>query len=145
MVRPHRPLRRRGAQGRSASAAYQRAATDVRIDGAASRLDSGRRVRRGLELWPGPKERSRPHCRVERFGLTPERFRAKWEPVRVKKTRQNEKLVWWFRSPHHLCRGFVMRTSEPKPHQTNRFASVLSIPKFEKWLPKILRTSESGH
>jgi len=25
-------------------------------------------------------------------------------------------LVWRFRSPHHCCREFVMRTSEPKPH-----------------------------
>jgi len=25
-------------------------------------------------------------------------------------------LVWRFRSPHHPCRAFVMRTSEPKPH-----------------------------
>src|SRR5262249_8698343 len=24
-------------------------------------------------------------------------------------------LVWRFRSPHHLCCDFVMRTSEPKP------------------------------
>src|SRR5579872_3395115 len=38
-----------------------------------------------------------------------------------------------------------MRTSEPKPHQINRFASVLSIPKFEMWLRKMMRTSESGH
>jgi len=53
-------------------------------------------------------------------------------------------LVWPFRSPHHLCRGFVMRTSEPKPHQINRFSSVLSIPKFETWLRKMMRTSESG-
>src|SRR5579863_2254588 len=34
------------------------------------------------------------------------------------------------------ARGFVMRTSEPKPHQINKLASVLSIPKFEPWLRK---------
>ncbi len=28
----------------------------------------------------------------------------------------SQKLVWRFRSPHHSCREFVMRTSEPKPH-----------------------------
>src|SRR5215472_6350526 len=28
-----------------------------------------------------------------------------------------EWLVWRFRSPRHLCCDFVMRTSEPKPHQ----------------------------
>jgi hypothetical protein len=41
--------------------------------------------------------------------------------------------------------GFVMRASEPKPHWNHGFASVLSIPKFETWLRKMLRTSESGH
>jgi hypothetical protein len=53
--------------------------------------------------------------------------------------------VWRFRSPHHFCRGFVMRTSEPKPHQINRLTSVLSIPKFETGLRKMRRTSESGY
>jgi hypothetical protein len=38
-----------------------------------------------------------------------------------------------------------MRNSEPKPHWINKLASVLSIPKFETWLRKMLRTSESGH
>ncbi len=45
----------------------------------------------------------------------------------------NSRLVWPFRGPLRLCGGFVMRTSERKPHQINRFASVLSIPKFETW------------
>ena len=53
--------------------------------------------------------------------------------------------MWRLRSPHHCCRGFFMRTSEPKPHYITKLASVLSIPKFETWLRKMLRTSESGH
>src|SRR5262249_57320485 len=40
-------------------------------------------------------------------------------------------LVWlWFRSPHHSCRAFVMRTSEPSHTRPVTPASVLSIPKF---------------
>src|ERR1700722_9885779 len=41
--------------------------------------------------------------------------------------------------------GVVMRTSERKPHEFNRFASVLSISKFETRLRKMIRTSKSGH
>jgi hypothetical protein len=37
-----------------------------------------------------------------------------------------------------------MRTFEPRPHQVNSFAGVLSIPKLETWLRKNA-TSESGH
>ena len=44
--------------------------------------------------------------------------------------------VWRFKSPHQHCRKFVMRTFEPKPHWINKFASVLSIPKFANVAPK---------
>src|ERR1700732_1644139 len=55
------------------------------------------------------------------------------------------RLVWQIRSPHRCRREFVMRTSEPKPHEVGRFASVLSIPKFANVAPQMTRTSESGH
>ena len=47
-------------------------------------------------------------------------------------------LVWWLSSKHHSCREFFMLTSEPKPHEVNKIGSVLSIPKFETWLRKML-------
>lgn len=44
-----------------------------------------------------------------------------------------------------VAREFIMRSSEPKPHWINKFAGVLSIPKFETRLRNMIRTSESGH
>lgn len=44
--------------------------------------------------------------------------------------------VWRFKSLHQHYRKFVMRTFEPKPHWINKFASVLSIPKFANVAPK---------
>jgi hypothetical protein len=44
--------------------------------------------------------------------------------------------VWRFRSPHQ-CRGLIaMRTSEPKPHWNQYFASVFSNPKLAKEGPQ---------
>gem|GEM_PF-3965331 len=33
-------------------------------------------------------------------------------------------LVWWFRSPPHYRSESVKRTSEPKPHENHKLASV---------------------
>src|SRR5438067_2058252 len=47
------------------------------------------------------------------------RFQLPRVPLRMlesKDRQQYQMPVWRFRSPHHLCRAFVMRTSEPKPH-----------------------------
>jgi hypothetical protein len=59
-------------------------------------------------------------------------------------TAGQDALVWRFRSPHHQCREFVMRTSEPKPHQSNKLP-VSFDPKFANQQPQIMRTSGSGH
>jgi tetratricopeptide (TPR) repeat protein len=41
-----------------------------------------------------------------------------WDDViaRLAQTLAEFALVWRFRSPHHSCGEFIMRTSEPKPH-----------------------------
>jgi hypothetical protein len=43
-------------------------------------------------------------------------------------------LVWRFKV-RIICAASML-TSEPKPHQINRFSSVLSIPKFENVAPQ---------
>src|ERR1700723_3599369 len=40
--------------------------------------------------------------------------------------------VWRFRSPHYYCRGFVTRTSKPKPHQNHKFTGVPWVLTFVK-------------
>src|SRR5215831_14384453 len=50
------------------------------------------------------------------------------DPIGTRRTAMTP--VWRFRSPHHSCRAFVMRTSEPKPHWTNNLLVSFSIPKF---------------
>ena len=47
--------------------------------------------------------------------------------------------------PFSFASDLFKGTSESKPHRINRLAGVLSTPKFETRLRKMLRTSESGH
>jgi hypothetical protein len=53
--------------------------------------------------------------------------------------------LWRFRSPHHCGPRVRHADFRTKATLDQRFASVLSIPKFETWLRKMRRTSESGH
>jgi hypothetical protein len=53
--------------------------------------------------------------------------------------------VWRFRSPHHWCRGFVLRTSEPKPHQINNSLLSFDSEVRKRGCRKMMRSSESGH
>ena len=63
---------------------------------------------------------SKDESREAVYGMPYEEWKAKHQkeasPAQQAAFGKSHALVWRFRSPHHSCREFVMRTSEPKPH-----------------------------
>lgn len=49
---------------------------------------------------------------------------------------------WRSRGPHHPCRGFAMRSSEPKPHQVNKLPVSFDSEVRKQGCRRTMRTSE---
>ncbi len=46
---------------------------------------------------------------------------------------------------YHFCRGLVMRSSEPKPHEINKLLMSFDSEVRKRGCRIMMRTSESGH